>query len=54
MRFTTHSDSAAQRIPEITDQIINADKAVRWGIPPHELGPFEISWTCSACEEISC
>ena len=32
---------AAQRIPEITDQIINVDKAVRWGFS-HELGPFEI------------
>jgi 3-hydroxyacyl-CoA dehydrogenase len=32
---------AAQRIPEITDKILNVDKAVRWGYS-HELGPFEL------------
>jgi 3-hydroxyacyl-CoA dehydrogenase len=32
---------AARRIPEITDQIINVDRAVRWGFS-HELGPFEL------------
>lgn len=32
---------AARRIPEITDQIINVDRAVRWGFS-HELGPFEM------------
>jgi 3-hydroxyacyl-CoA dehydrogenase len=32
---------AARRIPEITDQIINVDRAVRWGYS-HELGPFEL------------
>ncbi len=31
---------AARRIPEITDQIINVDRAVRWGFS-HEMGPFE-------------
>jgi 3-hydroxyacyl-CoA dehydrogenase len=35
---------AARRIPEITDQIVNVDRAVRWGYA-HELGPFEI-WDC--------
>lgn len=32
---------AARRIPEITDQIINVDKAMRWGYS-YELGPFEL------------
>ncbi|MBA3806302.1 MAG: 3-hydroxyacyl-CoA dehydrogenase/enoyl-CoA hydratase family protein, partial [Acidobacteria bacterium] len=32
---------AARRVPEITDQIINVDKAMRWGYA-HELGPFEL------------
>jgi 3-hydroxyacyl-CoA dehydrogenase len=32
---------AARRIPEITDHIINVDRAVRWGYS-HEMGPFEI------------
>jgi len=32
---------AARRIPEISDQIVNVDRAVRWGFS-HELGPFEI------------
>ncbi|HEV2912953.1 MAG TPA: 3-hydroxyacyl-CoA dehydrogenase/enoyl-CoA hydratase family protein [Pyrinomonadaceae bacterium] len=32
---------AARRVPEITDHIINVDRAVRWGFS-HELGPFEL------------
>jgi len=32
---------AARRIPEISDEIVNVDRAVRWGFS-HELGPFEI------------
>ena len=32
---------AARRIPEITDHIINVDRAMRWGYS-HELGPFEL------------
>jgi 3-hydroxyacyl-CoA dehydrogenase len=32
---------AARRVPEITDQIINVDKAMRWGYA-HEMGPFEL------------
>lgn len=32
---------AARLIPEITDQIINVDNALRWGYS-HELGPFEM------------
>jgi 3-hydroxyacyl-CoA dehydrogenase len=32
---------SARRVPEITDQIVNVDRAVRWGFS-HELGPFEM------------
>jgi len=32
---------AAQRIPEITDDIENVDRAMRWGFS-HEMGPFEL------------
>jgi 3-hydroxyacyl-CoA dehydrogenase len=32
---------SARRVPEITDQIVNLDRAVRWGFS-HELGPFEM------------
>src|ERR1051325_562741 len=32
---------AARRVPEITDEIINVDRAMRWGYA-HELGPFEL------------
>jgi 3-hydroxyacyl-CoA dehydrogenase len=32
---------AARRVPEITDHIINVDRAVRWGFQ-HEMGPFEL------------
>ena len=32
---------AAQRIPEITDDIVNVDRAMRWGFS-HEMGPFEL------------
>ena len=32
---------AARRVPEISDQLVNIDRAVRWGFS-HELGPFEI------------
>src|SRR5438093_1847728 len=32
---------AAQRIPEITDDIANVDRAMRWGFS-HDLGPFEL------------
>jgi 3-hydroxyacyl-CoA dehydrogenase len=32
---------AARRIPEISDDIVSVDRAVRWGFS-HELGPFEI------------
>ncbi|MGZ5492042.1 MAG: 3-hydroxyacyl-CoA dehydrogenase/enoyl-CoA hydratase family protein [Thermoanaerobaculia bacterium] len=32
---------AARRVPEITDDIINVDRAMRWGFS-HDLGPFEL------------
>ncbi len=32
---------AARRIPEITDDIVNVDRAMRWGFS-HEMGPFEL------------
>lgn len=32
---------AARRVPEITDQLVNVDRALRWGYA-HELGPFEL------------
>jgi 3-hydroxyacyl-CoA dehydrogenase len=32
---------AARRVPEITDHLINVDRAMRWGYA-HELGPFEL------------
>jgi 3-hydroxyacyl-CoA dehydrogenase len=32
---------AARRVPEITDHLINVDRAVRWGFS-HEAGPFEL------------
>ena len=32
---------AARRVPEITDHLVNVDRAVRWGYA-HESGPFEI------------
>lgn len=32
---------ASRRVPEITDQLVNIDRALRWGYA-HELGPFEL------------
>jgi 3-hydroxyacyl-CoA dehydrogenase len=32
---------ASQRVPEITDTIVNVDNAQKWGFS-HEMGPFEI------------
>jgi 3-hydroxyacyl-CoA dehydrogenase len=32
---------AARRVPEVTDRIVNIDRAIRWGYS-HEVGPFEI------------
>jgi len=32
---------ASNRVPEITDTIVNIDNAIKWGFA-HEMGPFEI------------
>ena len=32
---------ASQRVPEITDSIVNIDRAQKWGFA-HQMGPFEI------------
>ena len=32
---------ASQRVPDITENIVNVDQAMKWGFG-HELGPFEI------------
>jgi 3-hydroxyacyl-CoA dehydrogenase len=40
---------AANRIPEITDDIVNMDNAVRWGFN-HELGTFEL-WDAIGVEK---
>jgi 3-hydroxyacyl-CoA dehydrogenase len=32
---------AAEKIPEISDDVVNIDRAMRWGFN-HELGPFEL------------
>jgi len=45
-RFLWHMQAfllayASQRVPQITDSIVNIDKAHQWGFA-HQLGPFEI------------
>jgi 3-hydroxyacyl-CoA dehydrogenase len=40
---------AARRVPEITDHLINVDRAVRWGFS-HEAGPFEL-WDMLGVQE---
>ncbi len=40
---------ASQRVPEITDTIVNVDNAQKWGFS-HEMGPFEI-WDAIGVEE---
>jgi 3-hydroxyacyl-CoA dehydrogenase len=37
---------ASRRVPEISDDLVSIDRAVRWGFS-HDLGPFEL-WTHSA------
>ncbi len=39
----------SRRVPEISDDIVSIDKAVRWGFM-HELGPFEI-WDALGVKE---
>ncbi len=43
VRYTIYNSLAyaSRRIPEISDDIVSVDRAVRWGFS-HELGPFEI------------
>ena len=40
---------ASNRVPEITDTIVNVDNAQKWGFM-HEIGPFEI-WDAIGVEE---
>ncbi|UCF60243.1 MAG: 3-hydroxyacyl-CoA dehydrogenase/enoyl-CoA hydratase family protein [Anaerolineaceae bacterium] len=40
---------ASRRIPEITDDIVSLDRAVKWGFV-HEMGPFEI-WDALGVED---
>lgn len=40
---------ASNRVPEITDSLLNIDKAQKWGFA-HEMGPFEI-WDAIGVEE---
>ena len=40
---------ASQRVPDITDSIVNVDNAIKWGFG-HELGPFEI-WDALGARE---
>ncbi len=43
---------ASQRVPGITDTIVNVDNAIKWGFG-HELGPFEIWDALGARETVS-
>ncbi|MYA92909.1 MAG: 3-hydroxyacyl-CoA dehydrogenase/enoyl-CoA hydratase family protein [Chloroflexi bacterium] len=42
---------ASQRVPEITDSIVNVDNAHKWGFN-HQLGPFEIWDAIGVAESI--
>src|SRR5579872_4093846 len=41
---------SAERIPEISDRIVEIDRAMRWGYA-HKLGPFEL-WDALGFEEV--
>ncbi|MDE2853161.1 MAG: 3-hydroxyacyl-CoA dehydrogenase/enoyl-CoA hydratase family protein [Chloroflexota bacterium] len=43
---------ASERVPEITDAIINVDNAQKWGFA-HQLGPFEIWDAIGVAENVS-
>jgi 3-hydroxyacyl-CoA dehydrogenase len=43
---------ASQRVPEITDTLVNIDDAQKWGFA-HELGPFEIWDAIGVAEHIA-
>jgi 3-hydroxyacyl-CoA dehydrogenase len=42
---------AARRVPEISDNLVNIDRAVRWGFA-HDAGPFEI-WDSLGVRQIA-
>src|SRR5690606_25754410 len=42
---------ASQRVPEITETLVNVDNAQKWGFA-HELGPFEIWDALGAAETV--
>ncbi len=44
-----HMLYAAERVPEISDRIVEVDRAMRWGYA-HKLGPFEL-WDALGFEE---
>jgi 3-hydroxyacyl-CoA dehydrogenase len=41
---------SAERVPEISDRIVEVDRAMRWGYA-HKLGPFEL-WDAVGFEEV--
>ena len=43
---------ASQRVPEITDSIVNVDNAHKWGFN-HQLGPFEIWDAIGVAESVA-
>lgn len=43
---------ASQRVPEITESIVNIDNAQKWGFN-HEMGPFEIWDTIGVAESVA-
>ncbi|MGJ3240292.1 MAG: 3-hydroxyacyl-CoA dehydrogenase NAD-binding domain-containing protein [Anaerolineae bacterium] len=43
---------ASQRVPEITDSIVNIDNAQKWGFN-HEMGPFEIWDVIGVAESVA-
>ena len=44
---------ASQRVPEITDSIVNIDKAHKWGFA-HQIGPFEIWDAIGVAATVEC
>ncbi|MFN7925029.1 MAG: 3-hydroxyacyl-CoA dehydrogenase/enoyl-CoA hydratase family protein [Bryobacteraceae bacterium] len=47
--FSDHMIYSAERIPEISDRIVEIDRAMRWGYA-HPFGPFEL-WDALGFEE---
>ena len=50
--FSDYFLYAAERIPEISDRIIDIDRAMRWGYA-HKFGPFEL-WDALGFRNIAC